>query len=220
MTTDPQDNPPSINTPSAAVRQERRLFYMSQILFTLLIALSAAMTAWAVGLALFMALIVPRDSDIPPQSATADIAIVLTGDAGRIETGVKLLQAERIDRLFISGVHKDVTPETLPQAPNLPADLRRKVELGHAALSTKGNVEETAKWLKNTGAKKIFLVTSDYHLPRARLEFARAIGDGVEIVNYPVISHNLPRKPSEASNRRLLVREYNKFIVSIILRYV
>jgi hypothetical protein len=44
------------------------------------------------------------------------------------------------------------------------------VTLGFAALDTRGNARETARWMERQGLRSLRLVTSDWHMHRAALE--------------------------------------------------
>ena len=64
---------------------------------------------------------------------------VMTGGTGRVEAGLKLLQAGAAPRLFISGVNKDVKVHELIRG----QEANAAITLGYEAEDTKGNADET-----------------------------------------------------------------------------
>lgn len=151
-----------------------------------------------------------------------DAIVVLTGGSDRISTGIALLAAGRGKRLFVSGVHRGVEVAELlklahagPAAPPADPELVSRIDLGHAAGDTVGNATETAEWMHANHFRTMRLVTADYHMRRALIEF-RITAPDIEIWPNPV------RPPSTGSGRwwrdkatfDLLVAEYGKYIVA------
>lgn len=154
---------------------------------------------WAMGFAVFM-LSLGR----PLSDQKTDAIVVLTGGPGRIERGLKVLRADDAKRMFVSGVDRDVRPvEFIVEYKIERALFDRAIDLGWQAVDTRSNAIETADWVKEHGFKTVRLVTSDWHMPRARLELASALPD-VTILGDGVRSH--PRF-------KMLLREYHKFLV-------
>jgi len=155
-----------------------------------------------------------------PNSAEAerhtDGIAVLTGGAERVETGLRLLKAGQADQLLISGVHRDVhLADLVSRADLASAALAGRVEIGHAAVSTRGNAAEIAAWARAGGLRSLRIVTAGYHMPRALLEVRRALPD-VQLVANPVVPARL-REPGAASAGRtwsLLAGEYLKFLAA------
>ncbi|MDR2412433.1 MAG: YdcF family protein [Holosporales bacterium] len=112
--------------------------------------------------------------------------IVLTGDKGRLEAGLALLNTSR--RLLISGVHQKVRFSDLPwqEAPHPCRHQRTLITLGRAASNTWENALESALWIQQQGFSAVGLVSSDYHLPRSSRAFARILPH-VQIHPIPVI---------------------------------
>ena len=114
----------------------------------------------------------------------ADGIVALTGGPDRITVAYRLLDEGKGMRLLITGVHPDVTPISLKNI--VPGDAEKFdccVDLGRMAENTIGNAAETADWVRRNDYRSVILVTSTYHLPRARLELRRAMPT-VEIVAY------------------------------------
>lgn len=149
----------------------------------------------------------------PAEGVRTDAIVVLTGGRGRIERGVALLRAKAARRMFVSGVPIGVTPADLARENHAPARLFRCcIDLGNAAVDTRSNAQETGNWMREHGYKSVRLVTSDWHMARARMELASALGPGVTIVRDGV--------PSPNRSTWLLLSEYNKWILRRIALWI
>lgn len=156
--------------------------------------------AWALGFAMFL-----LSLDRPLEARTTDAIVVPTGGAGRIDRGLTLLRAGAAKRMLVTGVDPDVRPRELAVRYKVPARLFACcIDLGTEAVDTRSNGEETARWVLARQYRSVRLVTSDWHMPRAKLELRNALGDDVEVYGDPVPSH--PRFT-------MLLREYNKYLV-------
>lgn len=149
---------------------------------------------------------------------TSDAVVVLTGGYNRIRTGLELYAEGVAPKLFITGVHKDVTrKELLAQwtgnAPLPPGG----ITLGRKAATTRENAEETREWVEKNGVHTLHLVTSSYHMSRALLEFHRAM-PGMTIIPYPVTEGHYAL--SRAKYWILSFSEYNKVIFRRIANLV
>jgi len=144
----------------------------------------------------------------------ADAIVVLTGGTERVETGLRLLEEGVAPRLFVSGVHPESRLADLARGAEVdPARLAGRVELGHAAASTRGNAVEIAAWAKQRDIASIWLVTAGYHMPRARTELRRAM-PGLQVHAYPVTPARLRAEGAfwRPPNWGLLLGEYMKFL--------
>jgi len=162
---------------------------------------SVAVIAWVLGFAAFT-LALPG----PLEGSTTDAVVVPTGGAGRIERGLELLRRHQAKRMLVTGVGPGVRPEDLAGRTGAShALLRCCVDLGSEAVDTRSNAEETARWLRGHRYRTVRLVTSDWHLPRARMELAAATGGRAVILGDGV----------QAGEPRLgtLVNEYNKLLL-------
>lgn len=154
---------------------------------------------WALGFVAF-AVTLPRAAD----DRRTDAIVVLTGANGRIARGAALLEAGRAARMLISGVDRGVPPGELAAAQGIPRHLVACcVDIGRAAVDTRSNGAETARWIATRNYRSIRLVTSGWHMPRAQFELGRSLGPGVSI---------LPDAVSGDASFALLFREYHKFI--------
>jgi uncharacterized SAM-binding protein YcdF (DUF218 family) len=153
---------------------------------------------WVFGLIAF-AVSLPGRS----KATKTDGIVVLTGAPGRFKRGLELLEAGRAKRMLVSGVHSDVRPGEFVIAQNVPDRLIKCcIDLGKEAIDTVSNAEETAAWKKNK-YRSIRLVTTDWHMPRAKFELARALKGEALIVPEGVRS-----QPGFAT----LFKEYNKYL--------
>jgi uncharacterized SAM-binding protein YcdF (DUF218 family) len=169
--------------------------------------------AWALGLAWFVAQ-AERNGEIDPDHT--DAIVVLTGGSERLRVGFDLLARGAAERLLISGVHRDVRLEELLALGPTDDSLRCCVDLGYVAGDTIGNAQEAAGWMRAQGFHSLRLVTSNYHMPRAMLEF-RAAMPGIEIRRQPVDpgTVHLERWWAWPGTAKLIVVEYNKFLVAL-----
>jgi uncharacterized SAM-binding protein YcdF (DUF218 family) len=149
------------------------------------LALCAALAAFAFGFWRFAEDLRPPDAQAAPPQADAIVALT-GGTFERLETGVRLLQERKGERLLISGVNRVVTDAELFHALNAPAELAECcIDLGRGAEDTLGNASETAAWAREHDYTRLILVTDDYHMPRSYAELSLALPD-VEIHRYPV----------------------------------
>ena len=156
--------------------------------------------AWVLGFGWFM-LALPG----PAAATPADAIVVLTGGAGRIDRGLALLRAGAARRMLVSGVDQGVGAGALARQYRVPRRIFACcIDLGHEAVDTRSNAEETRAWVRSHGYRSVRLVTSDWHLRRARLELGHALGPDVV-----VIGDGVPGNPEPG----LLLSEYNKLLV-------
>lgn len=140
-----------------------------------------------------------------------DAIIVLTGGRNRITEGIKLLNLQLSERLFISGVSKKATIEELEKKSAIKALYKNKIELGYKATTTVENALETAEWINNNQISTIRLVTSNYHIPRSLLELKKHTSCK-NIIAHPVYSEHVAKNWWNSwGTFKLIASEYNKF---------
>jgi uncharacterized SAM-binding protein YcdF (DUF218 family) len=159
-------------------------------------------------------------SDTPEFSSQTDSIVVLTGGSERVKHALFLLNLGYAEKLFISGVNKEVKLGELlylhgyynKQAQKRLSD---KIELGYSAVDTIQNAEEIAGWANKNGMKSIRLVTSNYHIKRALLELQHTLPD-TKIIPHGVVPLNIriDRWWKFPSTRTLLFSEYNKYLAA------
>jgi uncharacterized SAM-binding protein YcdF (DUF218 family) len=127
---------------------------------------------WVLGLAWF-ALALPG----PAGSERTDGIVVLTGGKGRFARGVEVLKKDYSRRLLVSGVDRSVRKDEFIVAQRVsPKLFACCIELGKQATNTVSNAEEAAEWLSLNKFRSVRLITSDWHMRRARLELEDALG--------------------------------------------
>jgi len=137
--------------------------------------------------------------------APTDAAVVLTGGSGRIEHAIDVLRQHKAGRLLVSGADPSVTKADLARRiPGSGALLKCCVDLGSESVDTRTNAEETGRWLAKHRFHSLRLITSDWHMRRARYEFRKALGD-----KYVVVPDAVRTEPSFF----LLFGEYNKYVL-------
>jgi uncharacterized SAM-binding protein YcdF (DUF218 family) len=166
-----------------------------------------AALVWTLGFAAFM-LLLPQ----PLEDRTTDAIVVPTGGAGRINRGLDLLQRHQARRMLVTGVAPGVRPIDLAREYRTPrAVFTCCVDLGADAVDTRSNAEETAAWVRVHRYRSVRLVTSDWHVARAKMELDAALdGDVV------VLGDGVPGTPRLGT----LVNEYNKLILRRVALWI
>jgi uncharacterized SAM-binding protein YcdF (DUF218 family) len=164
--------------------------------------LSLLFLVWAIGFLWFAASL--------PQPATArittDAVIVPTGGAGRIARGLVVLDQGLAAKMLVSGVDLEVKPgEFAAEFAVDPAQMACCITLGFAAVDTRSNAAETAKWVTQNEVRSLRLVTTDWHMRRAAGEIERVLPDHVTVIRDAV-----PSQPDFGT----LFLEYHKLIAS------
>jgi len=138
-------------------------------------------------------------------AASTEAAVVLTGGSNRIEHAIEVLKQHKAKRLLVAGADPAVTKADLA---HLLGGNRRLiaccVDLGSESVDTRSNAEEANRWLAQHHFTSVRLITSDWHMRRARYEFRKLLGDKIVLVTDGVRS-----EPSFLT----LFGEYNKFIL-------
>ncbi len=163
--------------------------------------LSFNLLIWMIGFAWF-AIDLPRATG---DEVKTDSVVVLTGGAKRIDRALEILASEKAARLLVSGVDREVKPSELAAEYDTPDDLFECcIDLGFQAVDTRSNALETARWVARREDESVRLVTSDWHMRRARLELERAMPPDVQIISDAVAT-----EPSLGT----LFKEYNKYLM-------
>lgn len=145
----------------------------------------------------------------------ADGIVVLTGDNGRINSAVNLLQAQHGKRLLISGVSNSVSDKAIfnTYASHV-AGTYCCIDLDRLALDTKGNAKHTAEWAQRHGFNNVIVVTSSYHMPRS-LEHLRNAMPNVNLIPAQIIPSDLKGKStlSMMTSPKVII-EYGKYLLT------
>jgi uncharacterized SAM-binding protein YcdF (DUF218 family) len=157
---------------------------------------------YALGFALFaVTLGTPAARDTPK----VDAIVVITGGKGRIEYAASLLAEGKAKRLLIAGADPSVRKVDLVRRLGGKEKLFDCcVDLGSESVDTRSNAEEANRWLQRRKYRSIRLVTSDWHMRRARYEFNRQLDSGIKIV---------PDAVRTEPNFMTLFSEYNKYLL-------
>ena len=138
-------------------------------------------------------------------ATTTEAVVVITGGKGRIEEGVARLASRHARRMLIAGVDPSVTKADLAKRlGGHRALLDCCVDLGSESVDTRSNAEEARRWMEAHGFRSLTLVTSDWHMRRARYEFAEQLGRQYDLTTDAV--------RTEPVLMTLFV-EYNKYLL-------
>jgi uncharacterized SAM-binding protein YcdF (DUF218 family) len=141
----------------------------------------------------------------PASAAATDAAVALTGGPGRILHGIEVLSSGKAQRLLVAGVDPSVTkPDLARRIPDSARWLACCVDLGSESVDTRSNAEEAGRWLAKHNYKSLRLITSDWHMRRARYEFEKVLGS-----RYQLITDGVRSDPSFLT----LFGEYNKYLL-------
>lgn len=178
----------------------------------LLIIVGVPFLCWIGGFLLFAENVMsmaPPSLTSPPVNA----AIVLTGGSNRIKAGLDLLSTHKIKNLLISGVGKGVTRKDIIRQAAYNGKLPDCcITLGHDAENTIGNASESQKWLHKNNYTTALVVTSNYHMQRALVEFHHAVPE-VNFIPYPVEPEKL--MSDDQLFWRLSFLEYHKYLMTV-----
>ncbi|MEL6568744.1 MAG: YdcF family protein [Pseudomonadota bacterium] len=161
-------------------------------------------------------------SAVPAEIDDVDGVVALTGGSGlRISAAVALLDAGTGDRLLISGVNPSISRDEVAERAGGDSSLFACcIDIGYEATTTEENADEVSAWASVHGYRRIALVTSDYHLPRARL-LLRDRAPELELVDVPVRSRVDPsRAYSDWTSFRGTVSEWMKWRVTQALTLI
>jgi uncharacterized SAM-binding protein YcdF (DUF218 family) len=141
----------------------------------------------------------------PAAGQHTDAVVVITGGSGRIEHGIDVLSKGNAKRMLIAGTDPSVTkPDLIRRLGGKKKLFDCCVDLGSESVDTRSNAEEAKRWLDKHRYKSLRLVTSDWHMRRARYEFRRVMNGKYELV--PDAVKTEPRFTT-------LFGEYNKLLL-------
>ncbi len=163
---------------------------------------SMMLVLYGLGFALFgVTLGKPATASI----GNTDGIVVITGGAGRIEHGVEVLRQRKGKRLLVAGADPSVTKtDLIHRLGGKKTLVQCCVDLGSESVDTRSNAEETRRWLQRQHFRSLRLITSDWHMRRARYEFSRVLG-----ARYAIIPDAVRTEPGFMT----LFGEYNKYLL-------
>ena len=161
----------------------------------------------------------PRQIKSPIRQS--DGIVVITGGQQRLDAGLTLLATGTASKLLISGVGVGLSKVIL--ANDLQLDQTQRdlliccAELEFAARDTRGNALAARRWAETNELASLYLVTANYHMPRAKLAFEREMPH-IDLRYWPVSPDDLLIDSwwSDPGLIRLLTREYVKFLAEFI----
>ena len=150
-----------------------------------------------------------------PAAANAkptDADVVLTCASGRIEHGVDVVREGQAKRLLVAGADPLVRKVDLARRiPSGAPIIQCCVDLGSESVDTRTNAEEAQRWLDRHKFHSVRLITSDWHMRRARYEFEKVLGS-----KYRLVTDGVRTEPSFLT----LFGEYNKYVLRRIAVWV
>ena len=171
---------------------------------------AGTLVLYAIGFSVFVAnLPAPRSGP----AAKADAIVALTGQGGRLAPAVTLLEEGDGQRLLITGVNRLISKRSLKSLLHGGPAFDCCADLGFAALDTRGNADEAARWAQAHRYGSLIVVTANYHMPRSLIEFGAAM-PGVKLVPYPVAADTL--RMLSWDNAKRLQGEYVKYLASTL----
>ena len=149
--------------------------------------------------------------------------VILTGGANRIKDGLKIIQdfknSKNINyKILVSGTGMGFTKSSLKKklGPNFNSQLIQCcIDLDGVSKNTLTNASETFKWAYKNDIKEFILITSNYHMPRAILEFKNVMPN-LKIYTYAITpkKHDIKNWLSSYQTFSLVFTEYCKFIIA------
>ena len=121
--------------------------------------------------------------------------IVLTGGNNRVKKSLQIFFQIKSENknLFISGVGKGFNKNTIKKLTQKKLNNERIIEcciqIEGISRNTFSNALESLKWVKSKGINSFVLLTNNYHMPRAILEF-KSIFKDIKITPYVFIDEN------------------------------
>ena len=149
--------------------------------------------------------------------------VILTGGANRIKDGLKIIEDfknfKNINyKILVSGTGMGFTKSSLKKklGPNFNSQLIQCcIDLDGISKNTSTNAIETFKWTSRNDIKEFILITSNYHMPRAILEFKNVMPN-LKIYTYAITpkKHDIENWLSSYQTFSLVFTEYCKFIIA------
>ena len=142
-----------------------------------------------------------------------DSIVVLTGDKFRISKGMEILSNGIGEKLLLSGVNKNIKlTNIMNEFPKYKNFFDCCVEIENISSNTFENSIETFLWLEKNKYNSVLIVSSDYHMPRAKLEFEKFLNTK-NTYYHPVNSNN---NLMAIGKIKKLFLEYVKYMITYI----
>ena len=141
------------------------------------------------------------------KDVTADAVVVLAGGKGRIEEGIRLYRAGGGGVLYLIGVDPSVRKRDLVK--EQPSE---QIILENMSANTLENALYARDLLARKNVRSLQLITSRYHMLRARLIFRNVLPKDIAIYSHPVDSRNFKEEWWRyGGSFRLLFTEFYKY---------
>lgn len=185
-------------------------FLAGLILFILIIG--GLLGLLFVGLPYYLA---PQDKLV---KADAIVAVSGGETTSRTLGAIKLYDQGYAPTLIFSGAAQDPTSVSNAAAmrkiavrSGVPAS---SILIEEDSVDTYENAQNTARIIKDKNINSIILVTSPYHQRRASIEFRRALGKDIEVINYSTSDENWRRSAWWKNNYslNLTLSEFQKIV--------
>ena len=149
--------------------------------------------------------------------------VILTGGANRIKDGLKIIEDFKNSKIInykilVSGTGIGFTKSSLKKklGENFNSQLIQCcIDLDGVSKNTLTNASETFKWPSKNDIKEFILITSNYHMPRAILEFKNVMPN-LKIYTYAITpkKHDIENWLSSYQTFSLVFTEYCKFVIA------
>ena len=149
--------------------------------------------------------------------------VILTGGTNRIKDGLKIIKDFRElkksnYKILVSGTGTGFTKNSLKN--QLGSNFNPKliqccIDLDNVSKNTITNASETFKWTQKKNIKEFILITSNYHMPRAYLEF-KNIMPNLKIHTFEITpkNHDIENWLNSYQTFSLVFTEYCKYIIA------
>lgn len=165
--------------------------------------------AWGIFFVAYLAKIQKIQENINLNDS-AEAIFILTGDKGRIKAGIQIFEQKRAEMIFITGVGDHTHKDNI-----LPAAIHQAASISPLAKNTKENFDDIEQWVKQKNIVTAFLVTSDYHMPRA-LDIAKRRTLKTTLIPAPVKTiffEQIKQHPQQSAKKIWkIVNEFNKYM--------
>ena len=185
-----------------------------------IVLISSILTYFLIGLIEYKDKILSNITYISKKSSNI---VILTGGTNRIKDGLKIVNKFEKSSIFnskilVSGTGKGFTKKSLEKNINFDFDfnlIECCIELDSISINTYSNAIETLKWAERNNISEFILITSNYHMPRAFLEFKYRMPN-LKIFTYPITpeNHDINMWLSSFQTFSLIFSEYCKFLVA------
>ena len=149
--------------------------------------------------------------------------VILTGGTNRIKDGLKIIayfskSKKNNYKILVSGTGIGFTKKSLERklGPNFnPQLIQCCIDLDSVSKNTFTNASETLKWTNKNNIREFILITSNYHMPRALLEFKNAMPN-LKIYTYAITpkKHVIENWLNSYQTFGLVFTEYCKYFIA------